>query len=123
MTVCHAVGGDANSAETTSLAEHWDGRRWTGEYTPDLGGDELDAISCTSARTCTAVGSRQGGSEMLAETWNGVRWSIQATPDGRGAGTFSRLSAVSCTSPLFCVAVGEVDDERGTLRPVAVQRS
>ena len=55
----------------------------------------LNAVSCTAANACTAVGG-QG----IALAWNGSVWSSQQTP------TASVLRGVSCTSATVCTAVG-----------------
>jgi hypothetical protein len=74
---------------------------------PSPGNGALSAVSCTSARVCTAVGVKfvDGSNVPLAERWNGTSWSIQRTPTPAGA-TFSELIDVSCTSRTFCIAVG-----------------
>jgi hypothetical protein len=77
----------------------WDGMHWTEGGTiavpnPALN-TALNAVSCTAANACTAVGG-QG----IALAWNGSVWSPQQTP------TALRLLGVSCTSPTACTAVG-----------------
>jgi len=75
--------------------------------TPDTGG-VLNSVSCTSAKSCLAVGisapTRQR--KPLAERWNGSIWSIVPAPS---TGDLSRLSSVSCTSATNCFAVGSND--------------
>lgn len=67
----------------------------------------LSAVSCSSPRACTAVGSflstTSGG--PLAERWNGSHWTLQqtATLGGRDG---AALLAVSCPRVDVCVAVG-----------------
>src|SRR6266487_656464 len=91
------------------LAERWNGRRWAIQAAPSPTSDSsLSAVSCTSARACTAVGNfvtRRGAvsQKTLAERWNGIRWIIQPTPNPN---RFNFLSAVSCTSRRACIAVG-----------------
>jgi hypothetical protein len=43
-------------------------------------GDNFAAVSCLSARDCTAVGSYANVS-TLTEHWNGRSWSVRASPD------------------------------------------
>src|SRR5690348_10629694 len=72
---------------------------WRVEPTPNQNRDsaginELSAVSCTSGRACTAVGSHaaslSGTGFTLAERWNGTRWRIQPTtlPTGAKSATF-----------------------------------
>ena len=88
------------------------GSGWKVEPTPNPAGaaiSELSAVSCTSGRACTAVGSHAAGLSSptftLAERWNGTRWRIQPTllPAGAESGT---LFGVSCASATACTAVG-----------------
>jgi hypothetical protein len=44
--------------------------------------NSLNAVSCTSAYFCEAVGTATGSSGYtisLAERWNGTAWKVQAT--------------------------------------------
>ncbi len=65
-TPCMAVGGTATDRSAT-LAERWNGSSWAVLPTPrgiQCGGDLCDilnAVSCTSANTCIAVGSLGDG--------------------------------------------------------------
>jgi hypothetical protein len=112
-TSCVAVGDyfDSSNAQVT-LAEKWNGTRWSVKATPNPAGAqsaELTAVSCSSPASCVAVGAEHdstGASVTLAEAWNGKHWSLQATPNPGGAG-FSRLTGVSCASGTSCVAVGD----------------
>ena len=74
----------------------------------------LSAVSCPSAKVCTAVGALYrntlalsfGSGVPVAERWNGRRWSLQRMPDlphGRPNGL-----SVSCPSPSECSVVGSV---------------
>jgi hypothetical protein len=91
-----------------TLAEHWDGKRWTIQTTPTGKAiTQLNGVSCTSAKACLAVGEAyvSGTYRTLAERWNGKTWAITPTPD-LIHGTDSYLEGVSCTSQTDCVAVG-----------------
>ena len=90
------------------------GSAWKVEPTPNqnrasAGINELSAVSCTSGRACTAVGSHAASlsspSFTLAERWNGSRWRIQHTILPKGAES-SGFSGVSCVSATACTAVG-----------------
>jgi hypothetical protein len=109
---CTAVGLYVNGSEAgVTLAEAWNGKAWSIQTTPKLAASTnsgLDAVSCTSASACTAVGDtyKSGGTKVtLAEAWNGKTWNVETTPDPAGA-TSSVLSGVSCPSSTECFAVG-----------------
>ena len=76
-SACAAVGAYYNNATTlVTLAEHWNGKAWAIQHTPNpgngsSGGTELDDVSCTSASACIAVGS--GATGTLAERY-GPSW-------------------------------------------------
>jgi len=70
--------------------------------------NQLSAVSCTSPRACTAVGSSGSGQFALAERWDGSKWTIQHVPDVNPAG-YTQLSTVSCSSPSACMALGTYD--------------
>jgi hypothetical protein len=93
------------------------GSGWKVEPTPNPAGaaiNELSAVSCTSGRACTAVGSHAASLSSptftLAERWNGMRWRIQHTllPRSAASGT---LFGVSCASATACTAVGGAFDK------------
>lgn len=101
-----------NSVQAT-LAERWNGRRWTIQRTPSplysppptgegALGPALSDVSCPSRRFCVAVGNN-GTYDLrstLIERWSGSAWSIQLAP------RVGPLAAVSCTSRTACTAVG-----------------
>jgi hypothetical protein len=104
-TSCVAVGRYFDfSYQRAVLVERWDGASWTIQSTPTppSGHGELNAVSCTAATACMAVGAQLIGEEAdrtsLAERWDGTSWTI--TPTGN---TFS-LSDVSCSSATACTA-------------------
>ncbi len=67
---CIAVGWyQDSSAVTVTLAETWDGSRWTARSTPNpTGGGGFYGIACLSGSLCTAVGFNGTGS-TLAERY------------------------------------------------------
>jgi hypothetical protein len=92
------------------------GSGWKVEPTPNqnqgsAGINLFSAVSCTSGRACTAVGSHAASLSSngftLAARWNGTRWRIQPTklPAGAKSATFS---GVSCPSATACTAVGSI---------------
>jgi hypothetical protein len=123
---CTAVGTYTDPGHgARQLAEHWNGSSWAiipgGRRPAGATGIRLTAISCTSAASCTAVGSYDNASKTqvpLAEHWNGSGWAIRATPSPSGF-TGSALSAVSCTSDTSCTAAGVSYSSSGTQQPLA----
>ncbi|MGI8682705.1 MAG: hypothetical protein ACR2JO_11380 [Mycobacteriales bacterium] len=107
-TVCTAVGQYFGPhGRDLTLAERWNGGRWTIQPTPRPAGTrgieliELSGVSCPSTTACAAVGSYyDSGSDRvvtLAERWNGNGWTIESTPNPTGADV-SELNGVSCAS-------------------------
>ncbi len=111
-SACTAVGTYVKpSGRGVTLAERWNGKKWSIQPTPNPSGaavSALSGVSCTTASACIAVGVSTTGSGVrvtLAERWNGTTWRIQRTPNPAGArGSF--LNGVSCASPSACTAVG-----------------
>jgi hypothetical protein len=98
-----------------ALAESWNGSSWQIQHAVSPRGavpNNLNAVSCTSAVFCEAVGSHFGSSTgatvALAEMWNGTTWQLQKTRDPVQAANGVRmiLNGVSCVSAVFCEAVG-----------------
>jgi len=118
-TTCIAAGASnpfTPSAKT--LAERWNGTRWTIQATPNPpgGGGELNGVACASASVCTAVGNSNAGN--LAERWNGTGWSIQPTPNPAGA-QFTFLNTVACASASACIAAGADINSSGAFQALA----
>jgi hypothetical protein len=101
---CLAVGyfftGPTYSPSSTPLAETWNGKTWSIVANPETVG-QLQAVSCVSASSCTAVGTGPEGT--LIESWNGSAWSVVPSPD---TGSGDTLHGVSCPAAGSCVAVG-----------------
>jgi len=120
---CVGVGGfqDPGSA-TQTLVEVWNGTVWSIVPSPDEGTNDpnvLDAVSCSSPKSCVAVGywcSVDGclENQSLVEVWNGTVWSIVPSPD---PGSRNQLSSVSCTSASSCKAVGAYCPDPGCPNP------
>jgi hypothetical protein len=124
-SACTAVGNYITGAATSrALAERWTGTRWVIESAADPAGAAtatLYAVSCSSARYCTAVGNdspASGAQRTFAESWNGTRWRLEATAAPAGS-TGSSLYAVSCTGPGACTAVGDETRKGGALAALA----
>jgi hypothetical protein len=115
---CMAVGDYMPDSYTSkTLAERWDGRKWTIQHPPTHADSQLDGVSCTSARACTAVDD----AGPLTERWNGTRWIAEHTPIPVAARYRSTLglSGVSCLSPSRCTAVGYYLNGPGLARTLA----
>jgi hypothetical protein len=110
MTDCTSAGS-YGSPTKKDLAEHWNGTRWAIQVMPIPAGAlvvYLDAVSCSSAAACTAVGhyeASSGISKALAERWNGTTWTIQPTPGPRQPSSYFEMTGVSCPSATSCTAV------------------
>jgi hypothetical protein len=97
-TSCVAVGRYLLKSETKTLAESYNGEKWTVLTTPsEKGENRLTAVSCTSSASCTAIGQKAG--KPLALRWNGSEWTSLAAP-----AHFS--NDISCVSSSACAAVG-----------------
>jgi hypothetical protein len=104
-TSCTAVGVSSNG----TLAEHWNGTKWTLQGTPNPSGGSnpaLTSVSCVPSGVCTAVGqyTTSDGEAVLAERWNGTTWRIQPAPSPN-AGNI-QVTGVSCATGSACMAVG-----------------
>ena len=106
-TACVAVGqAFFGGGVYAPVAMRWDGTTWSLQTTPALSGSGgfLNAVSCTSATMCMAVGTLDSAS--LTEQWNGTAWTV--VPSASPAGQSSvYLNGVSCIGPSWCMAAGE----------------
>jgi hypothetical protein len=112
---CWAVGAVLGAAgggsPTGSLAEHWDGTRWSIVPSPTPSGAVgaiLQSVTCTTRSNCWAVGfgTDDTGAALhaLVERWNGASWSIVgAAATGQA---FDQLDSVTCATTTDCWAVG-----------------
>ena len=129
MAACTAVGtyyARNQGVYVRPFAERWDGTRWTLQRArtptgrpggPLTDGGVLAGVSCSSSRSCTAVGGVATALGALAEQWNGSAWSIRPTVDPTVSLNDS-LSGVSCSSSTACVAVGSFQQDRSNASPV-----
>src|SRR5437868_5149763 len=77
-----AVGfvSDPDTTEHT-LAEHWNGTRWSATRSPDgTSGSQLAAVAAVSSKDVWAVGRQNSNlsteaNATLIEHWNGTAWS------------------------------------------------
>jgi hypothetical protein len=123
-TACAAVGNyTTGSGSQVALASVWNGSSWKVRAVPvpkSATSSVLNAVSCSSATACTAVGSYTSNAQVftLVEGWNGSAWSVQPSPDAIGVG-FNTLNGVWCSSSTACIAVGGSRDTSRTLVPLA----
>lgn len=124
---CIAVGSYFTPrGRSVLLAERWNGARWRilpAPRPPHTTQSEFLAVSCTSARDCTAVGAKLNQARTVlpfAERWTGTRWLLQHTRvPGRSVG--SAYVAVSCVSSSACTAAGSFQT-RGAILTLAAAR-
>lgn len=108
-TRCVAVGYfSVGDGPARTLAESWNGRRWSAGSTPNRSGRSnfLNGVSCVSSSDCTAAGfnrTASGFGQTLIESWNGSRWSITPSPH---PGADQQLLGVTCPSSTRCEAAG-----------------
>lgn len=122
-SACTAVGDYHHGSHELSLAERWNGRNWSPERVPAPRGavtSGLNSVSCTSARSCLAVGFTT--TSTIATRWNGRAWAIQRIQLPSGAQDGS-LSSVSCDSAAACMATGSYVDATTTEQMLAEQYS
>jgi len=114
---CTAVGYSAANSGYQNLAQEWNGTSWAPLSIPETGPDDddlLEAVSCGSPTSCTAVGSSSpDGSAYanLVEQWDNGIWSIISTPPPSSATNDGELLGVSCTGVWACTTVGDTPDD------------
>jgi hypothetical protein len=112
---CTAVGSATSSSYVEStLAERWDGAKWSVIATPSPGSNAtLSRVACWSSSGCIAVGSHNTDDLVtpLIERWDGSRWSILANASTAQTGW---LRSVACVSKTRCIAVGTTQIADGT---------
>jgi hypothetical protein len=119
---CTAVGYSTDSSDTHPMVLRWDGSTWEGQQlpaTPGVTGPLFEAVSCSTATDCTAVGrAYTDHTIMLAGAWDGTSWTLRTIPN---SSLPSDLDNVSCTAPNACIAVGSSLDPIGLYStPLAV---
>jgi hypothetical protein len=126
-TTCVAVGKETSRQPIPrALAERWNGSTWATQTlaTPASGIDmSLNAVSCTTGASCTAVGQYDADQvvELLAERWDGHTWAVQPTsyPAGNGNNLWPNLNGVSCNTRASCTAVGAYNSSAGLVVTLA----
>jgi hypothetical protein len=98
-----------------NLIEHWNGKAWRVQRSPNPGRHNgftpLNGVAATSATNAWAVGSYNNGTTVqpLVLHWNGTAWRVKPTtnPDGF---TAERLKGVAATSRTNAWAVGSYNN-------------
>lgn len=110
-SACTAVGYSAGKANPASLAERWNGLKWSIEPTPNppkQTNDALSDVACPASHLCLAAGYVRGSNghwPLFAEKWNGSKWSLMTLPSPAGA-VQSNVEAMSCATTTACVVIG-----------------
>lgn len=83
-SACEAAGNYSTSSVTAPLGEGWTGTKWAAQTTPSIKGSNystFQAVSCTTASNCWAVGSSFVGSKqtVVIERWTGKSWTVSAS--------------------------------------------
>jgi hypothetical protein len=98
-----AVGSYKSKGKTIPLIEHWNGRAWRIQASPDPGthSAELAGVTALSAASAWAVGLVLGASETqsltLIEHWNGHRWRTQPSVSPGSENFLASVTALSGT--------------------------
>lgn len=106
-----------------TLAEHWDGHRWSTVPTPDPGaaGNHLYAVHAVSRDNVWAVGQQLTGhapDQGLVEHWDGRKWSVVPQPASASASVM--LDAVAVAGGRVWAA-GEADSPARGGQPLIEQ--
>jgi hypothetical protein len=91
----------------STLIEQYTGSGWSIASSPDPSGSTssgLQAVTCTSADDCWAVGSYNGDATLI-EHDAGSGWAVVSSPNPTGE-TTSELWAVTCANAGDCWAIG-----------------
>jgi len=112
---CWAAGNYFDGSEYQTLVFQYNGTDWSRGTSPDAGSPDpsvvynsLNAVACSGADDCWAVGlyDEPGGlfNQTLIEQFDGTGWTVVGSPDPGGADI---LYGVACASSTDCWAVGE----------------
>ena len=99
-----------------TLIEHWNGRSWRVQPSPDPRSDSADH-TLTAVAGGWAVGSYgtsgRLGFRTLIEHWNGHSWRVQPSPNRGGRALDDELNGVAAASSKNAWAVGSYANSRG----------
>ena len=109
-----AVGIRCGTKATQTLIEHWNGKAWKVQQSPNPGGSAntsaFSGVAATSSTNAWAVGNyfknRNAAGETLVERWNGTAWKVQPSPNADPSRDQNGLVDVAATSSTNAWAVG-----------------
>lgn len=114
VDACMAAGAflDNFTGTLTTLAEFWNGSKWSIEPTVNKSGNYssyLYGVSCGAVDGCMAAGDYNyngpGASGPLTESWSGTSWHLESMPAPAHA-SVGLPDPVSCSAVDACSAVG-----------------
>lgn len=117
-----AVGYYTNNGADRALVEHWNGKSWKVQPSPNPHGSDTDhelyGVAALGRRDAWVVGQYGNagsfGFRTLIEHWDGKSWQVQPSPNrGSRRAYDSQLVGVAATSPTDAWAVGSYLDDRG----------
>jgi hypothetical protein len=135
---CWAAGyyNHDGSAWEQTFVERWNVTSWGISPSPNTSAtlhNYFEAVTCTSASDCWAVGYHFLGVffigpgligtptyQTLIEHWDGASWTITTSPNTSGTQT-NILSSVTCTSASNCWAVGRYAAGTNGIFPTLIQ--
>jgi hypothetical protein len=108
---CVVVGTFESRTAKRTLADQWNGHRWTALEVGSTTNAELESVSCPSTSWCiSGGGSYSGGtggtSTAVAGTWqgtDGAGWTLTPLPSATGSPATS-FDGLTCASTTVCVA-------------------
>jgi hypothetical protein len=117
-----AAGEVANGVLSSTLIEHWNGRKWRVVASPDptgqFGGNTLYGIWAAGQKNVWAVGYGQyGTTEGIIEHWNGTDWTAITEPNPKNSTNGIYLEAVSGSSAANVWAAGYFCPNDHSCRP------
>jgi hypothetical protein len=100
-----AIGAEPNPSQflTATLAEHWDGVRWSIVPTPAISAPtvQLNSIAAVNSGNVWAAGYSDNPNclcgQTIVEHWNGSRWTRLTTPNPGVADYLTGIAATSAT--------------------------
>jgi hypothetical protein len=101
----------SSGSHRRTLIEHWNGKSWQAQSSPDPGtfSNELLGVTAASPTSAWAVGydANAGGGQRrtLIEHWNGTSWQVQPTPSLAGSSS-AQLASVAAASGTHVWAAG-----------------
>jgi hypothetical protein len=117
------VGSTAGEGALRTVAQHWDGSRWSLFPTPNVGtGDNaLNGVDGSASEDVWAVGYSERAKDYttLMEHWDGDRWRVVESPNV-GTSQYNTLTSVDALSDTDAWAVGSY--RTATSRKTLIQR-